>query len=71
LNLGLLDRQIRARSTRWLVIEAALQVPCRLNVGNLCNTGRLTEPAPPAALADEPAVAFPASIAALMKLTFA
>jgi hypothetical protein len=32
--------------------EAALLAACRLNVGNLHNTGHSTESAPPAAMAD-------------------
>jgi hypothetical protein len=41
-----------ALSTHSPVKDAVLHVGCRLNVGNLRNTGHSTEAAPPAALAE-------------------
>jgi hypothetical protein len=45
-------KQQRALSAHLPVKEAALQAAWRLNVGNPHNTGRSTESAPPAAMAE-------------------
>jgi hypothetical protein len=52
-SLAHVIRQHRAQSTHSPLKEAALPAPWHLNVGNLHNTGRSTESAPPAAMAEE------------------
>jgi len=51
-NPSLSERQDWAQSRHPPLKEAALLTPWRLNVGNLRNTGRSTESAPPAAMAE-------------------